>query len=49
MRPIVINGKKWYVYFASPWQVKALKTDPAWLNAQREANVRGESNPIFSG
>jgi len=49
LRPIVINGKKWFVYFASPWQIKSLKTDPAWLNAQREANVRGEANPIFSG
>jgi len=49
MRPIVIGGKKWFVYFASPWQIKALKHDDAWLNAQRHANVRGESNPLFSG
>ncbi len=49
MRPIVIKGKKWFVYFASPWQIKSLKADPAWISAQRDANVRGHDNPIFSG
>ncbi len=49
IRPVVIGGKKWFVYFASPWQIKSLKHDDAWLNAQRHANVRGETNPLFSG
>ncbi|HPD47915.1 MAG TPA: N4-gp56 family major capsid protein [Anaerohalosphaeraceae bacterium] len=49
LRPIVIGGKQWFVYFASPWQVKALKQDMAWVAAQQLANVRGESNPLFSG
>jgi N4-gp56 family major capsid protein len=49
MRPVIIKGKKFYVYFASPWQVKALKQEDRWNNAQKDANVRGEDNPIFSG
>ena len=49
IRPIIIKGKKYYVYFASPLQVKALKTEDRWINAQKDANIRGEENPIFSG
>ena len=49
IRPVVINGKTWYVYFASPWQVKSLKQETAWINAQKDANVRGHENPLFSG
>jgi len=49
MRPVIIKGKKFYVYFASPWQVKALKMEDRWINAQKDANIRGEDNPIFSG
>ena len=49
MRPVVIKGKQWYVYFASPWQIKSLKAEQAWINAQKDANVRGEDNPLFSG
>ncbi|MBW8017999.1 MAG: N4-gp56 family major capsid protein [Planctomycetes bacterium] len=49
IRPIVIKGKKHYVFFASPWQIKALRFEDKWINAQKDANVRGESNPLFSG
>ena len=49
LRPVVIRGKTWYVYFASPWQIKSLKAETAWINAQKDANVRGEDNPLFSG
>jgi len=49
IRPVIIKGKKWYVFFASPWQVKSLKADTSWINAQKDANVRGETNPLFSG
>lgn len=49
IRPVVINGKQWFVYFASPWQIKALKQETAWINAQKDANVRGHENPLFSG
>ena len=49
IRPVIIKGKKFFVFFASPWQVKALKMEDRWINAQKDANIRGESNPIFSG
>jgi N4-gp56 family major capsid protein len=49
IRPIKINGKEYYVILAHPYQIKDLRTESAWLQAQREANVRGDENPIFSG
>jgi N4-gp56 family major capsid protein len=49
LRPLNIGGKDWYVMFVSPWQLKALRADNAWLNAQKDANIRGHENPIFSG
>ena len=49
IRPIIIKGKKHYVFFASPWQIKALRFEDKWINAQKDANVRGHENPIFSG
>lgn len=49
IRPLMISGKEIYVMFVSPWHLKALRHETAWLNAQKDANIRGESNPIFSG
>jgi N4-gp56 family major capsid protein len=49
MRPIKIGGQDWYVMFISPWHLKALRAEDAWLNAQKDANIRGMDNPIFSG
>ena len=47
--PVRIDGKDYYVMFIDPFQAYALKLDNAWQQAQREANVRGLENPIFSG
>ena len=49
IRPVIIKGKKMYVFFASPWQMKSLRMETAWINAQKDANIRGEENPLFSG
>ncbi|MBM4104657.1 MAG: DUF4043 family protein, partial [Planctomycetes bacterium] len=49
IRPLIIGGKEIYNMFVSQWHVKALRQETAWLNAQKDANIRGESNPIFSG
>jgi N4-gp56 family major capsid protein len=49
IRPLIIGGKEIFVMFVSQWHVKALRQETAWLNAQKDANIRGESNPIFSG
>lgn len=49
IRPLRINGKEYYVAILHPYSATALRQDPVWNQAQREANVRGEENPIFSG
>jgi N4-gp56 family major capsid protein len=49
IRPIRIDKKQYYVAFLHTYSATALRQDPVWNQAQREANVRGEDNPIFSG
>ena len=45
-----IKGSKWLVIVISPDQAFDLKTrDAAWAQAQRDARVRGDDNPIFTG
>ena len=47
--PLMVKGKPTYVLLAHDYQTKALKAESAWQQAQREGNVRGDDNPIFSG
>lgn len=49
IRPVYVNGSPFYIMFVHRLQVKALRAEAAWLQAQREANKRGNENPIFSG
>jgi N4-gp56 family major capsid protein len=49
VRPLRINGKQYYVAILHPYDATNLRQDPVWNQAQRDANVRGEKNPIFSG
>jgi len=49
IKPMYINGKPYYGCWLHPWQVLDLKKDPNWAQAQREAELRGKDNPIFSG
>lgn len=49
IRPLVVNGKEYYVIFIHPYQAKALKADADWKNAQLYAADRGSNNPIFTG
>lgn len=49
VRPLKINGKDHYVAILHPYDAVNLRQDPVWAQAQREANIRGEKNPIFSG
>jgi N4-gp56 family major capsid protein len=49
IRPVRVDGKDMYVMLIHPYQAKALKNEAAWLSAQRDANLRGADNPIFSG
>lgn len=49
IRPLRVGGKEYYVVILHPYSATDLRQDPVWNQAQREANVRGETNPIFSG
>lgn len=49
IRPLRINGKEHYVVILHPFDATNLRQDSVWNQAQREANVRGDENPIFSG
>lgn len=49
IRPLKVNGKDKYVAILHPYDANNLRQDPVWNQAQREANVRGETNPIFDG
>ena len=49
IRPLRVNGKPHYVAILHPYDATNLRQDPVWNQAQRDANVRGDKNPIFSG
>ena len=49
MRPIVINGKDYFIMFMHPLQAKALKASASWKSGHYYADIRGEKNPLFSG
>lgn len=51
LRPIFVGGKFYYVMFLHPWQIKALKAETGaagWASIQKDANVRGINNPLFT-
>lgn len=49
IRPIRVDGHNTYVMVIDPYQARDLRNDSKWLEAQKHANIRGETNPIFSG
>lgn len=49
LRPVMIGGKKHYVMLIHPEVGYDLKQDTTWNNAQQNANIRGNGNPIFDG
>lgn len=49
IRPVIVDGRPWYVIFIHPYQVKALKSSTAWQNGHLYADVRGMKNALFSG
>lgn len=50
IRPIMISGdEEWYVLFAGPLAMKALKQFDTFEQANRDARTRGKDNPIFTG
>jgi len=49
VKPIRVGGKEYYLAFLHTYDVTALKQDPVYNQSVREAGIRGEDNPIFSG
>jgi N4-gp56 family major capsid protein len=49
IKPLRIDGKPHYVAILHPYSLTALKQDPVYNQAVREARERGKENPIFSG
>lgn len=49
IRPIVVEGEEHYLLLCHDYQTKAIKAETAWINAQRDAGVRGRKNALFSG
>lgn len=49
IRPVKVNGGNYYVMVIDPWQARDLRNDEKWLNAQKDAQNRGNDNPIFTG
>lgn len=49
VRPLRVNGKDHYVLFIHPWQAYDLRNNATFAQAQREAQIRGNDNPIFTG
>lgn len=45
-----VGGKKFFILVTDQWVEYDIKVgDPVYAQAQREANTRGDSNPIFTG
>jgi len=49
LRPVMVEGKKHYIMLIHPDNGYDLKQDTTWNNAQQNANIRGNGNPIFAG
>ena len=49
LRPVKVDGKKYFVCVVHPDVAYDLSLDSTFLQARREAEVRGKDNPIFSG
>jgi N4-gp56 family major capsid protein len=48
--PVQIEGGDYFLVVVSPDSMHDIKTlDPNWAQAQREAQVRGNQNPLFTG
>jgi hypothetical protein len=51
MRPLRVEGKDYFICFIHPSQAYDLKNAASgvWAQAQREAQIRGDKNPLFTG
>lgn len=49
VKPVKVDGRDTYVMVIDQWQARDLRKDERWFNAQKDANLRGKDNPIFTG
>lgn len=51
IQPLRIDGQEYYIMYIHPWQEADLKTasGSVWAQAQRDAQIRGDKNPLFTG
>lgn len=49
IKPIMINGKEYYVLVMHDYCGRDLRADSTWVNAQQDAQLRGDDNPLFTG
>lgn len=49
IRPVKVKGRAYYVLLVPPDVMYDLKTNSAFQQAMREAEVRGPENPLFEG
>ena len=49
IKGVMVDGQERYLLLLHDYQFKAVQAETAWQQAQREANIRGEKNPLFSG
>ena len=49
LRPVTIDGKKYFVMLAHPYAIKGLLADSNFTTLQREARERGTNNPLIQG
>lgn len=49
IRPVKVDGKEYYILLVHPEQLFDLKQTTAFQSAVREAEVRGPTNPLFTG
>ena len=47
--PLRTDGRNYYVMYIHPFQAYDLKRNAEFAQAMREAQVRGEKNPLFTG
>lgn len=49
IRPVKVDGKEYFILLVHNDVMYDLKVSSAWQQAQREAQIRGDQNPLFKG
>lgn len=49
IQPITVNGFEVFLIFIHSAQMRQLRNDPEWYQAQKDAGERGQKNQIFTG